>query len=347
MTTAGHTAPDNDPDVEHPVDLRVEEAKPGDAMDMVDIIHAAFGARPPLDPPSSALSESVASVQSALAADGGLVARVDGEAAGAVLFAVTDGWLGLRRVSVHPRFQHRGVATALVGVAEEVASRAGLIGVRLTARAELPATVDFWRRRGYLVQGAETDRGELILAKPVVSEFEVPTAEDMYRLGERLASVLRAGDLVLLTGDLGAGKTTLTKGLGAGLGVTERITSPTFVISHVHRPDHDGPLLVHVDAYRLGAGTDPESPGAPAITELDDLDLDASLDQAVTVVEWGEGIAEALSDDRLDIVITRRGAPREAASVGVEPAPEDAGTRHVRIIGIGPRWLGADLRLGE
>ena len=119
-------------------------------------------------------------------------------------------------------------------------------------------------------------------------------AEAMRVLGDALAGLLRAGDLLILTGDLGAGKTTFTQGLGAGLGVRGDVTSPTFVISRVHPSLAGGPALVHVDAYRLGG-----------LAELDDLDLDASLDDAVTVVEWGAGVAEGLADDRLEIDIRR------------------------------------------
>jgi len=114
--------------------------------------------------------------------------------------------------------------------------------------------------------------------------------------------VLRAGDLVLLTGPLGAGKTALVQGIGAGLRVRGEITSPTFVIARVHRPDPDrgGRLpLVHVDAYRLGAAPDPRA-------EVDDLDLDASVDESVTVVEWGDGVAERLADAHLRVRIDRR-----------------------------------------
>ncbi|MDQ1641372.1 MAG: tRNA threonylcarbamoyladenosine biosynthesis protein TsaE, partial [Actinomycetota bacterium] len=115
----------------------------------------------------------------------------------------------------------------------------------------------------------------------------VPTAAAMSDLGRQLAAVLRAGDVVVLSGELGAGKTTLTQGIGAAMGVRGPVTSPTFVIARVHPPLADGPELVHVDAYRLG-GT----------AELDDLDLDTDLDLAVTVVEWGEGLAESLAADR-------------------------------------------------
>ncbi len=118
------------------------------------------------------------------------------------------------------------------------------------------------------------------------------TVEDTRALGRRLAAVLRAGDLVVLTGPLGAGKTALAQGIGAGLGVTGQVTSPTFVIARVHR----GPLpLVHADAYRIGA-----------VAEIDDLDLDASLEDSVTLVEWGEGLVERLAEAYLEVRIERR-----------------------------------------
>ena len=138
------------------------------------------------------------------------------------------------------------------------------------------------------------------------------TVEDTRALGRRLGTLLRAGDLVVLTGGLGAGKTTLTQGLGDGLGVRGPVTSPTFVIARVHPSLGTGPPLVHVDAYRL-SGT----------LELDDLDLDASVDDSVTVVEWGHGLAEDLSDDRLEVVLD------------VDPATEE---RTATVTGIGGRW---------
>jgi tRNA threonylcarbamoyladenosine biosynthesis protein TsaE len=150
-----------------------------------------------------------------------------------------------------------------------------------------------------------------------MTTVEVPTAVDMRLLGERIAGLLRAGDLVVLTGELGAGKTTLVQGIGAGLGVRAPVLSPTFVIARVHR---DGRLpFVHVDAYRLGSDV-----------EVDDLDLDAELEESVTVVEWGEGLVERLASDRLEVHIVR---------------PGDDETRQVRLDGVGGRWEG--VALGE
>jgi tRNA threonylcarbamoyladenosine biosynthesis protein TsaE len=123
-------------------------------------------------------------------------------------------------------------------------------------------------------------------------EHVLPTVEDTRALGAALAAVVRPGDLLVLTGPLGAGKTALTQGLGAALGVTEPVTSPTFVIARVHR---GGRLpLVHVDAYRLGG-----------VADVDDLDLDASTAESVTVVEWGAGLVEQLADEHLEVRLDR------------------------------------------
>lgn len=119
----------------------------------------------------------------------------------------------------------------------------------------------------------------------------LPTAADTHALGQHLAGVLRAGDLIVLTGPLGAGKTALVQGIGDGLQVTGTVVSPTFVIARIHR----GQLpLVHVDAYRLGSQID-----------VDDLDLDVDTATAVTVVEWGAGLVEQLADARLEVAIDR------------------------------------------
>ncbi|WP_189855485.1 tRNA (adenosine(37)-N6)-threonylcarbamoyltransferase complex ATPase subunit type 1 TsaE [Streptomyces poonensis] len=155
----------------------------------------------------------------------------------------------------------------------------------------------------------------------VTVELTVDSPDEMRELGRRLAGLLRAGDLVMLTGELGAGKTTLTRGLGEGLGVRGAVTSPTFVIARVHPSLGDGPPLVHVDAYRLGGGLD----------EMEDLDLDVSLADSVIVVEWGEGKVEELTEDRLHLLIHR--------AVG-DTADE---VRHVTLTGVGDRWATADL----
>jgi tRNA threonylcarbamoyladenosine biosynthesis protein TsaE len=129
----------------------------------------------------------------------------------------------------------------------------------------------------------------------ITTGIRLATVDDTRAFGRRLASILRAGDLVLLTGPLGAGKTALAQGIGAGLGVRGAVTSPTFVIARVHR----GPVpMVHADAYRLGDRPDPRA-------EIDDLDLDASAEDAVTVVEWGEGLVERLNEAYLQVRIDR------------------------------------------
>jgi tRNA threonylcarbamoyladenosine biosynthesis protein TsaE len=123
-------------------------------------------------------------------------------------------------------------------------------------------------------------------------EHVLPTPEDTHALGRALAGILRPGDLVVLVGPLGAGKTALTQGIGAGLGVGEPVTSPTFVIARVHRGGRIP--LVHVDAYRLGG-----------VADVEDLDLDASTDESVTVVEWGQGLVEQLADEHLEVRLER------------------------------------------
>lgn len=294
---------------------QLHEVGPERADDVLAVIHATFSGRPTLDPPSTALDETRDSVAQALAEHGGLVADRDGHVVGALLFAPHGRLLGLRRVGVLAEARHHGVAHLLAEKAAEVATVRGYAGLVLEARAELPDTVRFWLRNSYVE--VERDGPRLTMARLLPVRLTLPTPEDTRRVGERLAAVLRAGDLLILTGDLGAGKTTLTQGLGAGLGVRGPVTSPTFVIARVHPSLTGGPELVHVDAYRLGDAA-----------ELDDLDLDTDLDEAVTVVEWGSGLAEALSSDRLELRLER--------------AADDV--RTLTLTPVGARWLDAELR---
>ena len=160
------------------------------------------------------------------------------------------------------------------------------------------------------------------------------SADETVALGRRLARLLTAGDLLVLTGPLGAGKTALTRGVGEGLGVRGPVTSPTFVLAREHRPDaaRGGRLpLVHVDAYRL-RGPDGRLPGLDA---LEDLDLVGSLEEAVVVVEWGEGLGQALGADHLEVRIDRL-----QGSAGGEG---EASERTVRLTGHGGRWRDVDL----
>ena len=130
---------------------------------------------------------------------------------------------------------------------------------------------------------------------------ELATAEDTLALGRRLGADLHAGDVVVLSGPLGAGKTLLTKGIAEALDVDGPITSPTFVLARVHRARRAGaPALIHVDVYRLL-----DHAAADLLAELDSLDLDTDLDDAVVVVEWGEGLAERLSERHLDVQLER------------------------------------------
>ena len=166
-----------------------------------------------------------------------------------------------------------------------------------------------WRALG----AHEVVPGELAVPVPV----HLPDLGATQALGARLASALAAGDLLVLSGPLGAGKTALTQGIGRALGVRGAVTSPTFVLARVHR----GPLpLVHVDAYRLRE--------AGAALDLDDLDLDAWLEDGVTVVEWGEGVVEQLSPSRLHLSLERGG--------GTSPNQDES--RTVRVRAHGPRW---------
>ena len=143
-------------------------------------------------------------------------------------------------------------------------------------------------------------------------EQTISTAEEMHDLGLQLARELKAGDLVILTGPLGAGKTTLTRGVGEGLKAIGNVSSPTFVIARTHKREGSDIPLVHVDAYRLGS-----------VHEFDDLDID--LRNSIVLVEWGRGFAEDLTDTWLDLEIERSSDP-------------ESDDRIVKLSGVGKRW---------
>jgi tRNA threonylcarbamoyladenosine biosynthesis protein TsaE len=286
--------------------VQVRRVGPEAADAVWSVVQAAFTARPPLDPPAEALAETPGSITQALSGAGGLLAELDGRPVGTLVLDVAGPTVYLRRFGVVPDQRHHGIAHRLVTAACDALPEAE--EVRVFAREELPATIGFWEAAGFVEVRWVPPYVEL--RRPLVSSYDVDDADATRELGAQLAGSLRAGDLVVLTGALGAGKTTLTQGLAEGLGVRGPVTSPTFVIARVHPSLRAGPDLVHVDAYRLGG-----------LAELDDLDLDASLEDSVTVVEWGEGIAEGLSDSRLEVVLTRATDPRV-----------------VRVRGFGPRW---------
>lgn len=256
-------------------------------------------------------------------------AFADDRLIGAAGWAFADS-VRLSAVVVAPEWRRQGIGGALVAAAEELAAGfaaelsphmrvqgsysdepRSLVtsGTHITADAADEAGAAWLRGLGYAGVG-------LSLTRPLPVLLAVPTAKAMQALGERLGQLFRAGDLVILTGDLGAGKTTLTQGIGVGLGIAEAITSPTFVLSRIHR-GVAGPDLVHVDAYRLGGD------------EVDDIDLDSDLAESVTVIEWGAGVAEQLSEDRLEIEIRRSEDPADNA-------------REVVLRPVGPRWAAAD-----
>ena len=165
-----------------------------------------------------------------------------------------------------------------------------------------------------------------------IASYAVDTsdADQTRALGEALGRVLAGGDLVMLSGGLGAGKTTLTQGIGVGMGVRGRVASPTFIVARVHPSLSGGPDLIHADAYRI---TD--------LNDLETLDLDSSLDEAVTVVEWGEGKTEAMSDERLAIEVRRASggqAQRDGDVIDLEHM--DDGRRRIILRAHGHRWDG-------
>ncbi len=221
------------------------------------------------------------------------------------------------RVSVHPDLQRHGIASSMVAAAEELAAIRGFERVELLARAEFPDFIAFWQHRGFVVD--RTIAHGVILTKPLPLAIKVPTSVAMVRLGERLAQLLERGDVILAAGDLGAGKTTLTQGIGRGLGSEGPIISPTFVLSRIHPSSIGRPTLMHVDAYRLATPT-----------ELDDLDLDATVADSITVVEWGQRDRRgpcrgSIGDRHLDRLRRTSRQPTMTASGSSRSAPSGPG----------------------
>ena len=287
--------------------LRIVRVDSSRIDDLLFVLHRA----------AAALSETRESLAEALERGFGVLAEVDGASVASLLVTLDGPAAALSRVAVHPDHQGRGIASTLVQCTIDLLAAHGARTLRVQTRSEFAWMGAWWRRRGFVaVEGQppfETWQGNL----PIL--VEAPTADSMRALGERLADLLQPGDVIIATGDLGAGKTTLTQGIGAGLAIAGPVISPTFVLSRVHRGAAGRPSLVHVDAYRLGS-----------FDELEDLDLEASLADSVTLIEWGGGIAEGLSDDRLAIDIRR----------GLDPEDE---TRLVFLAGSGPRWAAGQL----
>ena len=170
------------------------------------------------------------------------------------------------------------------------------------------------------------------MSDTITATFQVSTsdADQTRAFGEDLGRILAAGDLLMLSGGLGAGKTTLTQGIGIGMGVRGRVASPTFIVARVHPSLSGGPDLIHADAYRI---TD--------LNDLETLDLDSSLDESVTVVEWGDGKTEAMSADRLVIEVRRASggqAQRDGDVIDLEHM--DDGHRRIILRAHGHRWDG-------
>nr|WP_246298663.1 tRNA (adenosine(37)-N6)-threonylcarbamoyltransferase complex ATPase subunit type 1 TsaE [Nocardioides panaciterrulae] len=297
--------------------MEIRQVGPGEAEAVRAVVLPAFEARQRLDPPAAALSESLTELAAMLAnGAGGLVARFEGQDVGALVLDPVGSTMYLRRFGVLPTAQGHGIAKALIDAAVDASH--GFDDLTVVAREELPKTIRFWERQGFREIRRFSPNVEL--RRPLRTFlFDAPDAATMREIGEALAGQLVAGDLLVLSGELGAGKTTFTQGIGAGLQVRGDITSPTFVIAREHPSLVGGPALVHVDAYRLGG-----------IEELDDLDLDTSLDDCVTVVEWGEGVAEGLAESRLEVRIIRALADEEPDS--------ELDPRRVLMTPIGPRW---------
>jgi tRNA threonylcarbamoyladenosine biosynthesis protein TsaE len=297
--------------------LHFRPATPDDAQAVHDVTQQAYGTRQSVDPPSSALAETMQDVRSDLRAHGGYLAEDDGVVVASTRFRVDGDVCWLRRVGVVPEHLRRGIGTQLIAHAHAFLAPRPLRELRVGVRLALADNRRFWESLGYAEAG--TDELSFILNRTPPYAATVATAAEMRALGAGLAAVLEPGDVIVCIGELGAGKTTFAQGVGAGLGVAGPVTSPTFVMARAQQGARMP--FVHADAYRLGAVSDP-------LAELDTLDLDATVEESVTLVEWGEGLAERLAASRVEV------------RIGVV----DDTTRQLVIDGFGPRWAGVDLR---
>jgi tRNA threonylcarbamoyladenosine biosynthesis protein TsaE len=303
--------------------LKIAQATPADAPALLQIIQDAFRNRPPVHPTPAALLETVDSIAEAVDSGFAVMALVADVPCGAIIVSLDDQTAGIHRVSVHPDLRRQGVASLMIEVVLELLAANGVAEVRLVAREEFPQVVSWWQRRGFSAYGQ--DSPHVYLSRQVALRYEIPTADDMRAFGQRLAGLLRPGDLLIASGELGAGKTTLAQGIGSGLEVSGPVISPTFVLSRIHPALGTRPGLLHVDAYRLDSWE-----------ELADLDL--QTEGMVTLVEWGAGLAEGLSEDRLEIDI-RLALESTNQPTADQPATDSLDeTRLLFLTLIGERW---------
>jgi tRNA threonylcarbamoyladenosine biosynthesis protein TsaE len=299
-------------------------ATPHDAAQVLAVTRAAFALGPPLEPPSRAVSETPDQTIADLTERIAVVGEQDGVVVAALRLRREGDAVWLRRAAVAPSMWRRAIGSRLVSWTHaHLAETTDIAELRVGVRSARAGARRFWEEQGYAPSTTHDYWQELRRDPPYAGA--VPTATAMRELGTRLAALLQPGDLVVCIGGLGAGKTTLAQGIGAGLGVSGAVTSPTFVLAREHRSAAGGRGVpfVHVDTYRLGAVADP-------LAEVDALDLDTALDEAVTFVEWGEGLVEQLTSNRVEVRLR------------ADPATE---SRAVTIDALGARWAGVDLRV--
>lgn len=290
-------------------EIEILAARPEDAQRIVDVI-----GHPDLSEPSSL---SVDEIRKLLETEIGVLALADGEPVGALFLDVTKSLL--HDVHVIPQVQDEGIGAEMIRAVAELAADQGATELHVNCPTSKTA-------RGWYLDNGFVSTGSSELTRKLPLRVIVPDAGAMKKLGAKLAKILVPGDMIIASGELGAGKTTFTQGLGAGMGVSGPVISPTFVLSRIHE-NENGPALIHVDAYRLGSAA-----------ELEDLDLELQMENAVTLVEWGDGLAEGLRENRLNLEILRASNPADQ-------------TRIVYLDGVGPRWqdvdLAAELQISE